>query len=287
MKAPLAVLALALLTGCGSGLVVEEEPPPEPSYTGRLDLPVRFHDEATVAERGGSAVLALECEGKPYDAGGSSYDSGLASAQGSPRAAVRNFLEEEVRWTLPHARYRVDRVDDDGWALVTHEVADKVSVAIVLRDDIVDWQDDTGWGVHAWAVCDPAEVPAVARQMGIDLWTDAEGRPAPAAEVYSMPGPEHCDWQDSTWLHVGAGEEQWTGDDGVTYLGNPDELADYVVGEYDVSAVLPADAKDTGFRRDGRQLFLDARGDTAYLVSLDDPSDVHAWPRLKPGVACA
>lgn len=286
MEALLAVTLVALLTGCGSGLVVDEVPPAEPSYTGRLDLQMEHRDEATVAERGGSAVKALECGGAPYDAGGSSYDSGEESSQGSPRAAARNFLEHRAYWTLPEARYRVDRVDDDGWALVTHEVDDEVKVALVLRDDVEDWQDDTGWGVHAWAVCDPAEVPAVARQMGIDLWSDAEGRPVAASEVYSEPGPEHCDWQSVTFLHVGSGDPRYSDGEGTTYVGNPRDLADHVVGEYDASATLPADAKDTGVRRDGRQLHLGADGDTAYLVSVEDASDVEAWPRLKPGVAC-
>lgn len=286
MRALLAVTLLALLTGCGSGLVVDEVPPAEPSYTGRLDLPVEYRDEATVAERGGSAVTALECAGKPYDAGGSSYDDGLESVQASPRAAVRNFLEQEMHWTLPEAHYRVDRVDDDGWALVTHELDEEVKVALVLRDDMEDWQDDTGWGVHGWAVCDPAEVPAVARQMGIDLWRDVEGRLAPASEVYSMPGPEHCDWEAVTFLHVGSGDPQYSDGEGTTFLGNPQDLADYVVWEYDASASLPADAEDTGLRHDGRQLHLGADGDTAYLVSLEEASDVEAWPRLKPGVAC-
>jgi hypothetical protein len=52
-------------------------------------------------------------------------------------------------------------------------------------------------------------------------------------------------------------------------------------------AALPADATDTGLRRDGRQLWIGAGEKAAYLVSVDDPEDVERWPRAKQDIGCA
>ncbi len=64
------------------------------------------------------------------------------------------------------------------------------------------------------------------------------------------------------------------------------ELADYLHTTCDDSAVLPQGASDTGLRRDGRQLWLGAGHDAAYLVSVDDAHDIERWPAAKQSIGC-
>ncbi len=135
--------------------------------------------------------------------------------------------------------YRIERVDD-GRALLSWDVEERTRVAVVVKEDVTDYQGHTGWGVESWASCDPAELgDEVAADLGIELWTDANGRPVPTSEVVSSPGPEHCGWQDTTWLHLGlASDIDRTYDE---YVSNDDggELADYLTTTADDSAPCP------------------------------------------------
>jgi hypothetical protein len=48
---------------------------------------------------------------------------------------------------------------------------------------------------------------------------------------------------------------------------------------------LPAGANDTGWRRDGRRLWLTR--EAAYLVDHEDPRDIERWPAATERIACA
>jgi len=65
------------------------------------------------------------------------------------------------------------------------------------------------------------------------------------------------------------------------------ELTDLLRTTYDGDANLPKGATDTGFRRDGRELWVGPRRVAAYLVSGEDPQDVERWPAAKKSIACA
>jgi hypothetical protein len=145
-----------------------------------------------------------------------------------------------------------------------------------------DYDDDQGWGIETWAQCDPSELPArVTDALGIEVWKDASGRRVAVAKVQSVPGPEHCDWQDITFLHVGPGDPP------DQYLRDAEgELQELLRTTFDANATLPERAEDTGFHHDGRRLWLDPRGMAAYLVALDDPDDVERWPAAKDRIGC-
>jgi hypothetical protein len=64
------------------------------------------------------------------------------------------------------------------------------------------------------------------------------------------------------------------------------ELRDLLRGGFDDDAALPEDATSTGWRRDGRELWL-AEKEAAYLVDIDDPGDVERWPAAKEPIMCA
>jgi hypothetical protein len=63
-------------------------------------------------------------------------------------------------------------------------------------------------------------------------------------------------------------------------------LTKYLLVPYDGAATLPADPTDSGWHRDGRELWLVPRGESVYLVSQANPSDVERWPLESPNYAC-
>lgn len=285
--AAVGVVVLALsLGGCGllddDSPVVERDPVASP-YSGPMQVDASTRDRASVMERSGAAGQALECDYPPSDGGAGDYGDGLESVQNNPADALGNWLDQESV-DLPQTGYVIER-EDDGRALLSYDVDGRTKIAVIAAGDIRDYEDDTGWGVESWARCDPAELPAAEDGDSFyDVWTDADGHRVPTSQVRSLPGPEHCDWQDITFLYVGPDP------DPQQYLRDTtDELADVLRTTYADHAVLPEDTKDTGFQHNGQELWLQP-GDpnAAYLVDVEDSSHVERWPATKKaGVACA
>jgi hypothetical protein len=288
----LAVVAsglVLLLGGCGSDPTVVSGTSPAgiTPYDGPLSLPVDHADDASVLARSGAAGRALECSGKAYDGGGGDYDSGLESAQGSPEAALENYFHEEgwaATWGMPSHGYRIERRDDHR-VLFSYDVDGRTRAAVVVADSVEDWKHHTGWGVEGWARCDPAEFPAAFTDgLALAVWTDATGARVPVTTVTSWQGPEHCDWQDITFLEIGSeangrGKEEYLRD-------TTGELGRWLDGSYDAHATLPTDATDTGWRHDGRGLWKVPDRSAAYLVDLADPTDVERWPASTEPIGC-
>jgi hypothetical protein len=290
VRPAVAVGALALvLAGCGSGPVVVTGEPVAAPYDGPMSMPLDHSEEASVAARSGAAGRALECDGTPYNGGGADYDGGLESAQEDPESALEDlFSREGVSWGMPTKGYRIERRDDHR-VLFSYDVAGRTRADFVVADGIEDWKHHTGWGVEAWAQCDPAELPAgFTDDLGIGVWSDATGARVPVTEVLSFQGAEHCDWQDITFLRLGEDPRGVHRDQVEEYLRDTHgELARSLTGSFGAHAELPGDARDTGWQRDGRELWLVPDRSAAYLVSLDDPSDVERWPSSKQQVGCA
>lgn len=284
MRSVVVVGALSLvLCACGSQSPVDVRTDPGiQAYAGPMRLPVDHSDDATVAERSGAAGRALECTGAPYDGGGADYDSGLASTQDSPAEALANlFAEDGFWWQTPEDGYRLER-QEDGRALLSYDVDGLTKVAFIAADDIHDWKKHTGWGIDAWATCDPSELPAaVSDAMNVGIWTDATGTRVPSTTIRSFQGPQHCDWDDITFLELGPeGSAQ-------EYLRDPrGELADFLAMSYSTAVLLPEDAVDSGFHRDGRVLWTVPDKKAAYLVSQRDVDDVERWPAASTPIAC-
>jgi hypothetical protein len=262
--------AALLLTGCGSqqdsgGVVIERHAAAAP-YDGPLD----------------DATDALECEDPPAGHGRGDYDSGLESVQDGPADALGNWLDEEFV-AMPRSDYVMERQDDHR-ALLSFDVEDRTKIAVIAADDVRDYNDHEGWGVTSWARCDQAEFPAsYDAAFGTQVWQDAEGNRVSTSRLQSFAGPEHCDWQDITFLYVGPEKDH------DEYLRDTaGELADSLRTSYADDVTLPRDAADTGYQRDGRELWLEpGRPDAAYLVSVDHPKDVERWPAAKDSVGCA
>ena len=89
----------------------------------------------------------------------------------------------------------------------------------------------------------------------------------PTTTIESWKGPEHCDWQSMTFLHLG----------GAVYVRNPQpDLADFFATPYEEHADLPAHTVDTGYERNGDRLWLSTDRQRAFVGS---EQGVEAWPR--------
>jgi hypothetical protein len=167
--------------------------------------------------------------------------------------------------------------------LFSHDVDGRTKVAMFAADGVRDWNGDEGWGVRAWAQCDPSELPRdVTDDLNIGVWQDESGRRVPVTRIRSFQGAEHCSWTDITFLLLGREE---TADWYVRDISA--EFSGLLRTTFSDEAALPADASDTGLRREGRQLWIAADEKAAYLVSLDDPEDVERWPAAKQPIRCA
>jgi len=259
-----------------------------PPYDGPMSLPIDHSDEADVMARSGAAARALECTGTPYDGGGADYaDSGLESVKDDPEAALADwFAKEGTGWGMPDSEYRVERRDGDR-VLFSYDAEGRTRAAVIVADGIKDWKHHTGWGVETWAQCDPSELPAAfTDRRNLGVWTDAEGRRVPVSEVLSFQGAAHCGWEDITFLRIG--EEARRVDDRLEeYVRDTDgELARELHGEFEARASVPSTATDTGWRRDGRELWVVPDKSAAYLVSVDDSTDVERWPASTVPIGC-
>lgn len=293
MRPVLLVAGLGLaLAACGSAapssrLVIEGGSVAAP-YDGPMRLPLDHSKDADVLARSGAAGRALECTGTPYDGGGADYAGGLGSVKEDPEKALADYVRSNgVAWGMPTEGYRIERRADRR-VLFSYDVGGRTRAAFVLGDGITDGEHHTGWGVEAWAQCDPAELPAAfTDRVGLGVWTDAAGERVPVAEVLSFRGDRHCDWQDVTFLQVD--EEPSAADprQAQEYFRDPEGvLAGHLDGTFTGHARLPGDARDTGWRRAGRELWLVPDRSAAYLVNLEDETDVERWPASTQPIYC-
>ncbi len=263
------VLAAVLLAGCGSA-AADRSPSATPPYDGRMGAR--------------AAVDALECRGMtPYKRGAGVYDDGLAKVQGSAEEALENYMRESgLSLLVPSDAYAVER-EQDGAVLFSYDVDGRTKVSVFAADGVRDWNRDEGWAVRSWAQCDPSELPPdVTDDLNIGVWEDAAGRRVPVTRVQSFHGAEHCSWTDIEFLLVGP---ERTAD---WYVRDTEgDLSELLDATFSDEAVLPADASDTGLRRDGRQLWIAPGRKAAYLVSLADRDDVERWPAAERPIRCA
>ncbi|MEU6663937.1 hypothetical protein [Streptomyces sp. NPDC046821] len=274
--AVLIALVGASVSACGGdppvpeGLVLKGSAPATP-YGGPLRAKTPDTAEDNV-QGGGAAVLALECAGKPYQGGGGDDGWGGSDGADSPAAALNALVTDELAGSLPHRGYRVER-EQGRRVLYSYDVGGRTRAAVIVAKDL---PRRPGWGMEAYAQCDPAEF-ARRERAGLDIrvWTDRAGRPVPVSRVFSTEGPEHCDWQSVTFLHVG--DRQYLRDPGHVL---PREL---VRSSYAPKTRLPEGATDTGYRDGRRQLWLSADKLNAYVRT---GSGVERWPGAVEQIAC-
>jgi hypothetical protein len=141
-----------------------------------------------------------------------------------------------------------------------------------------DVEGHHGWGLASYAYCDPSFwPPEVSDAAGYLVWTNADGDRVPTSLVYSMPGSDDCGSEQMTFLYLGQDGKD------AQYYGRPDEgFEKYVMVPYAAHGVVPAEARDTGYQRDGRELWVTA--EAAYLEGSD--GDAERWPAPDQQLGC-
>jgi hypothetical protein len=243
------------------------------AYDGPLAAPGRL----------GAAGRAVECLHPPSGSNRSAdvYAGGATSS--TAQGAVDTAFSEGLFLDMPRVDLAVAATEPDR-ELFTYEVDGSVLLAVVVRNGPASpGAGGDGWYVETVARCDFSEFPEADAQLDglVDygVWADDEGTTVPVSRIYSTPGPEHCDWQDMTFLVVGEGERRGA----QVYVEAPIvELRDYMSGTFLTDIRLPNDAIDTGWQRDGRRLWLSPDDRYAYVGSS---SSVDGWPRFDAGCA--
>jgi hypothetical protein len=116
---------------------------------------------------------------------------------------------------------------------------------------------------------------------------DVDGLTKAAFIVESFRGAEHCDWQDITFLRLGEDPRGVARDRVEEYVRDTTaELGRVLNGAFSDHAQLPDGASNTGWRHDGRELWLVPDKSAAFLVSLDDKTDVERWPASTQPIGC-
>lgn len=276
------LVALAGLSGCGREDGVDVARPAEPSdavapYIGPLY--VGPEDARNETERKtGAAGRVISCTtriGGGFRPG--RYEGGETGR--SPESGRKTGLDEG---TLdgPQQGYLLERQESER-ALFTYRVDGVAKMAVVLLDGPA-LGGPAGWHPESWAHCDPSEFPDAALRPGsLEIWTDDQGRRAPTYEIRSSRGAAHCDWTDMTFLTLDEDEEhQYVRRAQTEYVG------DFFAERYRTAVPLPRDAVDSGYRRDGRQLWLSADRKRAY-VGRPGAATVELWPRTTQMLGCA
>ena len=216
---------------------------------------------------------ALDCAGPPFRQGHGDYESGLEKVTDDARKTVNSYLDQEGAGLPDLALDEAARHGDT--ALFTWTEHGAVLAAFVVRDKMVDVEGHHGWGVTSYAVCDPAAwPPAKADEVGLQIWSDADGDPVPTSLVVSQRGPQNCGYEEMTYLQLGPDRE--------FYGTPPDDLRPYLATTYATHTRVPADATDTGFQRAGRELWV--TGEAAYIATPD--GDAERWPAPDQPIAC-
>lgn len=225
----------------------------------------------------GRARQVLDCPGRPGMQGSGNYDTGPETVGDDAQEAMDSWLAEEGG-VLPDVP--LEETAREGRAvLFTWTEGSTLLGSFVVHEGIEDLEGHRGWGVYSWAVCDPSYWPDdLAVATGHEVWSNADGDRVDTAFVVSFPGAEHCGWQDSTFLQLGS-----DGQDG-TFVGRPTpELRSLLATTYAEHTGLPGSATDTGYQRDGRELWV--TGTAAYLVGAD--GDAERWPAATKPIGCA
>lgn len=266
------------VAGCGEADVTNTQDADEPDgqpVDQRYDGPLYVsHDEAEHS-RAGAAGEVVDCD--TWGTGGFSdvdvYQEG-ATADGSGQAL--EVARSEGIFSGVDEGLRVAK-EEENRVLYVFEVEGVVKQAVITRNGpATEGAGGAGWYVESWARCDYSEFPrSFTESLGLQIWTDADGRPVPTTVIQSRTGPEHCDWQSMTFLHL----------NDAVYVRKPlASLDDFFAEPYQEHAELPADAVDTGYERDGEHLWLSPDEQRAYVGT---ESDVETWPRTVRRLGCA
>lgn len=180
--------------------------------------------------------------------------------------------------------------DPGGVAPMTAQALGEVLRALQLVDPSVPPTAETATPDERECTSDPRSVtdlgsePDWRRHADYRPWTDARGCFVRIDVLAERSGPDHCGWEDADVLIVGTplGEPYTSANDSVTYVRDPDAVfgdPDLAAG-YEADANVPAEAVDSGFRREGLSLWHVPGDQSAVWVVEGDTAE--RWPRGEP-----
>jgi hypothetical protein len=241
------------------------------TYDGPLYVSSEGLEKSDPIRKTGAAGQVVQCDSKV--SGGFNdgvYDNGAAASD--PTGALAT-ARGEGGFDGAQKGYLIAR-EESQRVLFTYDVDGVPKEAIIVRDGPTI--DGDGWYIESWARCDLSEFPrAVTDETGTQVWTDRDGKPVEIATIASYVGPEHCGWQASTFLYL---------DDAQYVRQPPKDLPDgYFDDPYRADVPLPKAAVDTGYSRDGKNLWLSPDHTRAYVGT---ENSVELWPRATPPIGC-
>jgi hypothetical protein len=218
----------------------------------------------------------LECDGAMSSLGQEVPDEiGPFDPAPTPQRALESLLEVGMYAWLPATGFDMHVVGR--WARYDYRIEGDLKAVVVSTNHFPEVPDELGWEIVGLRACDPSEFePAHGLTDETTLWLDADGSLVRADRIFTRLGPEHCGWQDVTFLHFE--EEQ--------YLRDVEGVLDgKTTRPFQVFAALPADAVDTGLHTDELHLFTVPDGSVVYVRSKD--GTIERWGRVTDDIGCA
>ena len=120
-------------------------------------------------------------------------------------------------------------------------------------------------------------------------WT-RDGKPVRGDVISLQPGPEHCDVEEVLFLTLGwpPGRQAKFADEARQFVRDPEGLFPHrLLGSFEWSTALPADAVFTGYLHESDQLWLapSTWDRVAFVVRTEGV--VEQWPRAAELYGCA
>jgi hypothetical protein len=233
-------------------------PPVEPSFT---------PSPAPAWTAGAAAVL--QCDGPPAEFGATWTRGSLYTTdRGTPELALEELAHRLNSYGQPFPTAALIEIgrDETAVAFAYHYRGGARAVAVIRSEAsavaIV-------WYIESVAVCDASEFgPDAKAAVHSDGWIDATGAAVPTTTLEEIPDC-YFGWKLTldgrlfVWAPINADFEAFS--------------PEWLEAEIDMLPALPDGAIDTGYRSNGRQLFLAPDGKAAFVVLLDG---VQRWAHV-------
>lgn len=217
----------------------------------------------------------LDCDGPMSSLGQEVPDEvGPFDPAPTPQRALESLLEVGMYAWLPATGF--DMYIEGRWTRYDYRVGGDLKSVAISTNDFPDIRGELGWEIVGLRACDPSEFePADGLTDETTLWLDANGERVRADRILSRLGPEHCGWQDVTFLEFE--REQ--------YLRDVGGVLDHQTTRpfHEVEA-LPNDAIDTGLHTDELHLFTVPDGQVVYVRTKD--GTIERWGRATEPIGC-
>ena len=276
----MAVITLAATVACQSPIGASVSPSPTIDASDATPLATAT-TSATAATEVRPAWVAdlegqLQCDGPMNQMGQEVPDEiGPFDPAPTPERALEAILRFGSYAWLPARGFQAPQVEGH-WALYRYLAAGDLKAIAVGTDQFPGVPEAGGWEVVGLRACDPSEFdPADGLTDGSTIWLDANGGRVRADQLFSRPGPEHCGWEDVTFLEFG--DQQYLRDvNGV--------LADQTTQPFGKVDAVPADAVDTGLHTPSLRLFTVPDEQVVYVRTKN--GTIERWGRATDPIGC-